>query len=73
MYCFDMPYKWEFMKVRMAIKTQKSLEIKDKERKNCQYIPDETMKAILEFLKEKNKYVDYYIYWLFSSFCGLRI
>jgi len=35
MYCFDMPYKWEFMKVRMAPKTEKSLEIKDKERKNC--------------------------------------
>ena len=35
MYCFDMPYKWEFMKVRMALKTEKSLEIKDKERKNC--------------------------------------
>ena len=72
-FCFDLPSKWEFMKVKMAFKTEKSEKIKDKQRKDCQFIPDETMKAILNFFKEKNKFEDQYIYWLFSNFCGLRI
>ena len=34
-FCFDLPSRWEFMKVKIAFKTEKSAEIKDKQRKDC--------------------------------------